>query len=119
MTVLVVDDNPKTLAFLKKVLTKASYTVIAIDNARDALTILSKKKVNLIISDIAMPDINGIEFCRIIRENQKLGYIPLIFLTALSSVDDHATGLIAGADDYLTKPIHVKELLAKIKEYAM
>lgn len=119
MTILAVDDNPRILDLLKKVLTKVGYTVIVTDNVRDALAILSKETVNLILSDVSMPDIDGLEFCRLIRENTTLGYIPMIFLTALSSVDNHATGFIAGADDYLTKPIRIEALLAKIKEYAM
>ncbi len=120
MTILVVDDDPAILKFLKSALPKHGYTAVAVSNAREALSMLSQISVNLIISDVAMPEITGTEFCRIIREKEdEFGYIPIILLTALGSVDDHATGLIAGADDYLTKPIRLKELIAKIGEYAM
>jgi len=119
MIILVVDDNQRTLKFLKNGLAKFGYTVVISDNAKDALSILSKTKIDLIISDIVMPEMDGTEFCRIIREQKDEEYIPIIFLTARTSVDDVATGLIAGADDYLTKPIRLKKLVEKIREYAM
>ncbi len=119
MTILAVDDDPKTLRLLKAALSKAGHTVIAVDNARDALSVLVHTPVNLILSDVMMPDIDGNEFCRIVRAEKNLGYIPIIFLSARSSVDDLATGLVAGADDYLAKPIKLQELLDKIDEYGM
>jgi two-component system sensor histidine kinase ChiS len=119
MTLLVVDDNHKTLKYLKSALSKYGYTVITSNNAKEALSILSKTSIDLIIADIMMPEMNGTEFCQIIRERKGEDYIPIIFLTALSSVDDVATGFIAGADDYLTKPVRLKELIEKIQQYAM
>lgn len=119
MTILVVDDNRKTLRFLKKALAKFGYTVVISDNAEDALSILSQTAIDLILADINMPEMDGFEFCRIVREQKGEEYIPLIFLTARSTVDDVATGLIAGADDYLTKPVRLKKLVEKIREYAM
>jgi len=119
MTILVVDDDRKTLKFLKAALSKADYTVITAENVRDALSILVHTPINLVLADVMMPDIDGKEFCRIVRAEKAFEYIPIIFLSALSSVDDIATGMISGADDYLTKPVKIKELLAKIKEYEM
>lgn len=120
MTILVVEDNPKTLRFLTAALSKQGYTMLSADNAKAALTMLAGTKVDLILADVMMPEMDGIEFCQTVRKQQKDDpYIPIIFVTAKSSVDDVATGMIAGADDYLIKPIHLNELLKKIKEYAM
>jgi two-component system, cell cycle response regulator len=120
MTILIVEDNPKTLQFLTAALGKQGYTMLAADNAKTALAMMADTKVDLILADVMMPEMDGIEFCQIVRQQQKEDeYIPIIFLTAKSSVDDVATGMIAGADDYLIKPIHLNELLKKIKEYAM
>ena len=119
MTILVIDDDPKALRFLKAALSKAGYTAITSDNARDALSILVHTPINLIIADVMMPDIDGNEFCRIVRADKSLEYVPIIFLSARSSVDDMVQGLVAGADDYLSKPIKIQELLNKIDEYAM
>lgn len=119
MTILVVDDDPKALKFLKTALSKAGYTAITCSNARDALSILVHTPINLIIVDVMMPDIDGNEFCRIVRADKALEYVPIIFLSALSSVDDIAQGLVSGADDYLSKPIKLQELLNTIEEYAM
>ena len=119
MTILAVDDDPKALKLLKVALSKAGHTVVAAENARDALSILVHTPVNLILVDVMMPDIDGNEFCKIVRAEKALSYIPIIFLSARSSVDDIATGLVSGADDYLTKPIKLQELLNKIDEYGM
>jgi DNA-binding response OmpR family regulator len=119
MTILLVDDDPKLLLYLKTALSKAGYSVLAAKSARDALSILAHTPVNLIIADVLMPEVDGHEFCGIVRSEPAFEYIPIIFLTALSSVDDVATGMIAGADDYLIKPIHLKDLLQKVEEYAM
>ncbi len=119
MTILVVDDDQIIVKFLTKALTKNGYTVISAGDASEALSMLAQISVNLIISDIAMPGMDGVEFCKIIRKRPESDYIPIIFLTALTTVDDHATGLVAGADDYLTKPLKLKKLLAKIEEFAM
>ena len=119
MTILVVDDDLIIVKFLTKALTRFGYTVVSAGGASEALSMLAQISVNLIISDVAMPGMNGIEFCKIIRQRPESEYIPIIFLTALNTVDDHATGLVAGADDYLTKPLRLKQLLAKIEEFAM
>jgi DNA-binding response OmpR family regulator len=119
MTILIVDDDPNALKFIKAALEKSGYTVITSDNARDALSILVHTPINLIIADVIMPEIDGNEFCRIVRADKALEYVPIIFLSAKFTVDDVAQGMVAGADDYLTKPIKLKELLDKIEEFAM
>lgn len=117
MNILIVDDNHRTLKLLKAMLSKHAHSVITADNAREALSILSQTPVDLILSDMVMPGMNGAEFCETARKEQD-HYIPIIFLSARASVDDVAVGMIAGADDYLAKPFKIHELLQKIAEYA-
>lgn len=119
MTILVVDDSPDILKFLKAALSKAGFTVVTADSARNALDFLANITVNLIITDVNMPEMDGNEFCERVRQNSQLSYIPILVLTALSTVDDMANSIAAGADDYLNKPIRLRELLAKVREYAM
>jgi DNA-binding response OmpR family regulator len=116
MNILVVDDNHKTLKLLKAVLSKHGHSVITSDNAPEALSLLSQTPIDLILSDMMMPGMNGAEFCEAVRKEEEQ-HIPIIFLSARSSVDDVATGMIAGADDYLAKPIKMHELVQKIEEY--
>lgn len=119
MTILVVDDDKGILLYLKTALSKSGYDVITASRAREGLDVLATTRVNLIISDMSMPGMTGAEFCEIVRQDESVEYIPIILLSAHSSVDDFATGIVAGADDYLTKPIRLNDLLAKIQEYAM
>ena len=117
MNILIVDDNQKTLKLLKAMLAKSGHSIVTSDNAPEALSILSQTPIDLILSDMVMPDMDGAEFCKIVRQEQE-HYIPIIFLSARASVDDVAVGMIAGADDYLAKPIKMQELLHTIERYA-
>jgi DNA-binding response OmpR family regulator len=117
MNILVVDDNEKTLILLRAVLSKHGHSIVIADNALKALSILSQTPIDLILSDMSMPDMDGAEFCETVRKEEGDRRIPIIFLSAHSSVDDVAVGMIAGADDYLTKPIKMDELVQKIEEY--
>ncbi len=117
MNILIVDDNHKTLKLLKAMLSKSGHSIVTSDNAPEALSILSQTPIDLILSDMVMPDMNGAEFCETVRQEQD-HYIPIIVLSARASVDDVAIGMIAGADDYLAKPIKMRELVQKIEEYA-
>lgn len=119
MTILVVDDDDHALTFLKAAISKAGHTAITATNGADALSILAHTPINLILLDIMMPDMDGNEFCSTVRSDPQFEYIPIIFVSALSSLDDIASAMISGADDYLTKPIRMQELYAKIEEYVM
>lgn len=92
------------------------FKVITAENGKDALKLLLEisKIPNLIISDIMMPEMDGYEFFKKVSEDSKLCYIPFVFLTALDSPEDKRLGKLLGADDYLTKPIDVDDLLATI-----
>lgn len=113
MKLLLIEDEPKTVQSIKQGLEENGYEV---DIAYDGLIgkqLARSNTYNLIISDIIIPGINGIELC---RELRKIGdETPVLMLTALSTTDDKVTGLDAGADDYLVKPFEFKELLARVR----
>jgi len=113
MKLLLIEDEPKTLQSIKQGLEENGYEI---DIAYDGLIGRQLAKNNtyqLIISDIIIPGINGIELCREIRTWGD--ETPILMLTALSTTDDKVTGLDAGADDYLVKPFEFKELLARVR----
>jgi two-component system copper resistance phosphate regulon response regulator CusR len=113
MKLLLIEDEPKTLQSIKQGLEENGYDV---DIAYDGLIgrqLARNNTYQLIISDIIIPGINGIELCREIRNSGD--ETPILMLTALGTTDDKVTGLDAGADDYLVKPFEFKELLARVR----
>jgi len=113
MKLLLIEDEPKTVQSLKQGLEEDGYEV---DIAYDGLIgrqLAKNNSYQLIISDIIIPGINGIELCREIRSSGD--DTPILMLTALGTTDDKVTGLDAGADDYLVKPFEFKELLARVR----
>ena len=110
---LVVDDDPVQLKMLQKIIEKAGYQVMTSDSAAEALDMLAEKEFNVIISDYKMPEMNGFEVAKAIRHHDpKVG---ILMLTARSSEDDRLLGFDLGVDDYIAKPFHLKELLARIR----
>ncbi len=116
-TVLSVDDSPVVQAMLKRSL-KGSYEVLLASNGMDALKILnSKQKIDLVLLDVTMPDVDGIELCRTIRRFKKFQNLPVIMLTAKDGMFDKVKGKFAGSTEYLTKPVDKDNLLATIGKY--
>lgn len=113
-SILLIEDEPNVAAFIRKGLQEEGYRVLVAYDGETGLEILSLKQVDLIVLDIILPGINGIEVCRKIRHGT-FKEIPVLMLTALGTTDQIVTGLDSGADDYLVKPFKVKELLARIK----
>ncbi len=113
MKILVIEDEPKVAAFLKKGLEEHGYDVDIAYDGQIGEKLANKEGVEFIILDIIIPQINGIELCKKIRENNT--QVPILMLTALGTTDDKIEGFDAGADDYLVKPFEFKELLARIK----
>ena len=112
-TILLVEDEVNVSSFIKKGLEEENYTVETAFDGAEGLNLALNNEYNLIILDIILPNLNGIEICTIIRD--KIGFnMPIIMLTALGSTDEIVKGLEAGADDYLIKPFHFKELLARV-----
>jgi len=109
----IAEDDIKIAALIKKGLEELNYEVSVFSNGEDALLAFQKNSFDLLILDIMMPGINGIEICQRIRTINK--GIPILMLTAMGSVDDKVLGLNTGADDYLVKPFHFRELLARIE----
>ncbi len=107
------EDDAKIASLIKRGLEEYQYEVTSIPNGDSALIEFKTNKYDLVILDIMMPGLNGIEICRELRTNNK--ELPILMLTALGSLDDKVTGLNSGADDYLLKPFHFKELLARLQ----
>lgn len=114
--ILVVDDQPNNLKVVSDVLNQ-EYDISIADNGKSALKILENLTPDLILLDIIMPEMDGYELCQIIKKNDKLKDIPIIFLTAKTETDDIVKGFDLGAVDYITKPFQVKEVLSRIKTH--
>lgn len=114
--ILSVDDSPIVQSMLRKTLS-SDYEVICASSAMEALGVLNRTHVDLILLDVTMPEIDGFEFCRTIRKISKFKDTPVIMLTAKDGLIDRAKGHLAGTNRYLTKPVNPEELLEAIREY--
>jgi DNA-binding response OmpR family regulator len=111
--ILVVEDDRHIRSIIEKRLEKAGYEPITAFNGRDGLTLFQEQKIDLIITDIMMPHVNGISLVKEVRlENQN---IPIIMLTALDNIKDKEESFINGADDYVVKPVDMKELMLRVQ----
>jgi len=113
--ILIVDDEPDILEFLKYNLDKEGFNTLAASNGYEAIEIAQKELPALIVLDLMMPEIDGIEVCRLLREKPQFKHTTIIFLTARGESYSEIAGLNAGADDYITKPIKIQVFLTKIK----
>ncbi|MGG5461251.1 response regulator transcription factor [Clostridium sp. B9] len=112
VNILIVEDEEKIARFIELELLHEGYKVIKANNGRTGLEIAERGEADLIILDVMLPEINGLEVLRRIRRNSE---VPIIMLTARDAVMDKVSGLDAGADDYITKPFAIEELLARIR----
>lgn len=111
--ILVVDDEPAQLRLVDQVLTSNGYEVIKAGSGQEAVRVIYERKPDLVLLDVMMPEIDGWQTCRLIRE---VSDIPVIMLTGkCNSEDDIVRGLECGADEYLTKPVGNRELLARVR----
>ncbi len=110
--ILLIEDEPQIARFVQLELTHEGYDVTIAHDGRDGLDIFKAHPFDLVLLDIMLPSINGIEVLRRIRQQAS---IPVIMLTARDSVMDKVSGLDSGADDYITKPFAIEELLARIR----
>jgi putative two-component system response regulator len=115
--ILLVDDDPVSLKIMDKTL-RDSYTVCMAANSEEALAILRERIPALVILDVMMPDVSGIDLCMIIKTNERLQEVPVIFLSASNKPDDFKTGYDAGGLMYMAKPIRSEQLLAMVRLYA-
>lgn len=116
-TILVVEDDEEIAGLLKFNLKKQGYSVLIAEEGYRAIEIARESIPDLILLDLMLPGIDGYEVCRILRSSESLQHIPLIMLTAKSEEFDIVLGLEMGADDYVTKPFSVRELLSRIKAH--
>lgn len=112
--ILIVDDDPELLRLIGISLQRAGYAPIAAQTAEEALKKVSSHEPALIILDVMLPGVSGIDLCRQLRSQIDTYPIPIIMLSARAQVDDKIEGLEAGADEYLTKPISPKEMVARV-----
>ncbi|AKL95611.1 transcriptional regulatory protein WalR [Clostridium aceticum] len=113
--ILVVDDEEHILELIKFNLEKNGFYVLTSDNGEDCVDLLHNNVVDLVILDLMLPGIDGLEVCKEIRKIEGLNKLPIIMLTAKSEETDRILGLELGADDYVTKPFSVRELVARVK----
>jgi DNA-binding NarL/FixJ family response regulator len=114
-TVLVVDDTPESLGFLTDMLDGAGYTVLIATDGESALRLVEQITPDLVLMDAVMPGVDGFEACRRLKQKPLLAHLPVIFMTGLSETEHVLQGLAAGGVDYVSKPIVVEELLARMR----
>ncbi len=113
-TVLVVDDNPMALELVREVLEPEGYELLECRDPREAMGLASG--ADIVILDVMMPEISGLELLKTIREDPELRDLPVLMLSALDEGEDRADGLEVGADDYLGKPFHPRELVLRLQK---
>jgi two-component system, OmpR family, copper resistance phosphate regulon response regulator CusR len=113
MQLLLIEDEPKIAAFIQKGLNENGYNLTIAYDGKSGLSMALQGDYDVIILDIMLPEMNGLEICRRIRQAHV--HTPILMLTALGTLDDKVQGLEQGADDYLVKPFHFKELIARIQ----
>ena len=114
-TLLVVDDTPETLGFLTDTLDSAGFTVLIATDGESVLALVDQITPDLVLMDALMPGMDGFETCRRLKSEKLLSHVPVVFMTGLSETEHVVQGLAAGGVDYVTKPIIVEELLARIR----
>ena len=116
--VLLVEDNEELLFLMEKILSKHYHVLIAKDGL-EALNVIKDNEIDIIISDVMMPEMDGLEFCRALKSNLETSHIPIILLTAKNTVEDRIECYNAGADGYISKPFELKILEARINNFIM
>jgi DNA-binding response OmpR family regulator len=113
--VLVVDDDEDVAETIERSLRRSGHRMLVAHRGADALQLARQNRPDLVVLDIMMPGMSGIEVCRYMRANPDLARIPILFLTAKGEISDKIVGFEAGADDYLTKPFDLRELDLRVK----
>ncbi len=113
--ILIIDDIETNIKLLEAKLLNEYYTVFKANSGKEALDILKKEKVDIVLLDVMMPEMDGFEVCKKIKSDPETTHIPVVMVTALSDIDDRVKGLEVGADEFLTKPINDKALFIRIK----
>ncbi|HBF88499.1 MAG TPA: hybrid sensor histidine kinase/response regulator [Bacteroidales bacterium] len=117
LNIVIVDDIPENLQLLSNFLKNTGYRVRPFTKGSLALNAIEKETTNLILLDVNMPEMNGYDFCAIVKENPKTKHIPIIFISALTETFDKVKAFKAGGVDYITKPFQYEEVLARVKTH--
>ncbi|MCD6387994.1 MAG: response regulator [Desulfobulbaceae bacterium] len=115
--ILIIDDQPANLKVLLSFLKQHNFEVRIAENGDRALQVLDNYQPDIILLDVMMPGMDGFETCRRIKANKEIAGIPVIFMTALDSVEDKVSGFEAGGVDYITKPFQQAEVLARVNTH--
>jgi len=115
--ILVVDDNLENLKVVSNLLRERKYKIALAQDGLSALKVLEENKIDLILLDVMMPDMDGFEVCKVLQENPDKKDIPVIFLTAKNDTDDIVKGFQLGGVDYITKPFNREELIARVNNH--
>ncbi len=113
--ILVVDDEADIRKLIAYHLTQERFRVIEAENGEDALDLVQQETPRLIVLDLMLPSLSGLDFCKIIRQNPETAHTPILMLTAKAGEADRVVGLELGADDYITKPFSPREMVARVK----
>jgi len=115
VTILIVDDEPNNIDYLEQELEEQGYQTVSATNGTDALAKAVIYSPTVILLDVLMPGMDGFSACRALKEREDTQLIPVIIMTALGAIEDRVRGIEAGADDFLTKPVDERELLARVR----
>jgi CheY-like chemotaxis protein len=112
--ILLVDDDPHAIEILTRMLGREGYACVSASGGAEALELLANQPVDVILLDVMMPDMDGLEVCARLRQDERLRPIPVILLTAKDDMETRSQGMALGVSEYLTKPINKRELFMRI-----
>jgi PleD family two-component response regulator len=114
-TILIVDDDPHTLEILRRWLKREGYETVSAESGAACLDALRNNAIDVIVLDVMMPNMDGLEVCEKLREDEALRFIPVILLTAKDDMETRSRGMTLGVSEYLTKPVNKEDLFARIR----
>src|SRR5918992_2233719 len=113
--ILIVDDEPFNVDYLEQELEDLGYETVSAGNGQEALERVAAEAPDLILLDIMMPIMDGFTVCRILKDNDDTRLNPIVIMTALDGIEDRIKGIEVGADDFLTKPVNQRQLIARVQ----
>jgi len=117
--IMIVDDEQDALDLMERILTTEGFELVTVANATEVGLKAAQSVPDLILLDFLMPEVNGFEVCKALKDNEQTRHVPIIAVTCLTKEDDIERIFASGADDYLAKPFKVEDLLAKVRELAV
>ncbi len=115
-TILLVDDDIFLVDIMAFTFKQSGFEIIKAHNGKEALEVIAKESIDLILTDIMMPVMDGFELAKNIKENPNIKHLPIIFLTAKSNIEDKNKGFSLGINDYVVKPFNLKDLVSRINK---